>query len=118
MVRVTNAVASRKRTKKVFKKVKGFYGDRKNHTKMAKCNVMQAQKFATIHRKQRKSEFRSIWIQRINVAARMYGLSYSKLIHGLSKAGVTMDRKSMADLAVRDTAAFAAFAETAKKALV
>ena len=118
MTRVTNAVASRKRTKRVLKLCKGFYGDRKNHLKQSKCALMQAQKFNYIHRKDKKADFRSLWIVRIGSAAKMHGISYSKLIHGLKLAGCTMNRKMMADLALSDKPAFEVLVTTAKAALV
>ena len=118
MVRVTNAVASRKRRKRLLKRAKGFFGDRKNHTKLSQDAVMKAMSYNYIHRKKKKSEFRSLWIIRINTAARQCGISYSKLINGLTKAGCAIDRKMLADLAVRDPEGFAAVADKAKAALV
>lgn len=118
MVRVTNAVASRKRTKKVLKRCKGFYGDRKNHLKLSKDALMSALAFNYIHRKERKRDFRSLWITRINVGAKINGISYSKFIDGLKKAGCSINRKMLADLAIRDPNAFSAVAQTAKQALV
>lgn len=117
MVRVTNAVASRKRRKRLLKRAKGFIGDRKNHLRLTLDAVMKALSYNTIHRKQKKREFRKLWIVRIGVAAKMNGLSYSKLMNGLKKAGCTLDRKALADLAVHDPKAFTSVAETAKKAL-
>ncbi len=117
MVRVTNAVASRRRTKKLLKLCKGFYGDRKNHLKLSKDAVMSAKAFNYKHRKLRKRDFRCLWTTRINVAARLNGLSYSKLIHGLTKAGCLLDRKVLSDLAIRDPAAFSEVAAKAKLAL-
>ncbi|MCP5492063.1 MAG: 50S ribosomal protein L20 [Chlamydiales bacterium] len=118
MVRVTNAVASRRRRKRMLKRASGFFGDRKNHFRLAKDAVMKAMAFSTEHRKQKKRNFRSLWIVRIGVAAKINGLSYSKLIHGLAKAGCCINRKMLADMALRDPASFSAVAETAKKALV
>src|SRR3989338_800112 len=106
MVRVTNAVAARKRTKRLLKQCKGFYGDRKNHLKLSKDALMSALAFNYKHRKLRKRDFRSLWITRIGVAAKIYGLSYSKLINGLKKSGCEMNRKVLAELAIRDPGAF------------
>jgi len=108
MVRVTNSVAARRRTKKLLKRCKGFYGDRKNHIKLSKDALMSALAFNYQHRKLRKRDFRSLWITRIGVAAKINGLSYSRLIDGLKRSGCSMNRKALADLAVRDPAAFAA----------
>lgn len=117
MVRVTCAVSSRRRRKRLLKKAKGFYGDRKNHIRQSTNAVMSAMAFHYKHRKQRKSEFRQLWIVRIGVAANINGISYSKLIHGLDKAGCIINRKMLADLAINDPAAFAAIAQAAKHAL-
>ncbi len=117
MVRATNAVASHRRKKRMFKLAKGFVGDRKNHKRLTKNCVMTAQANQFKHRKLRKREFRRLWTQRINVAARMHGLSYSRLIHGLSLAGVEINRKLLSELSISDMAAFAAVAEQAKAAL-
>lgn len=117
MVRVTCAVSSRRRRKRLLKKAKGFYGDRKNHIRQSTNAVMSAMAFHYKHRKQRKSEFRQLWIVRIGVAANINGISYSKLIHGLDKAGCSINRKMLADLAINDPAAFAAIAQAAKSAL-
>lgn len=117
MVRVTNAVASRKRRKRILKRAKGFIGDRKNHIRLTKDAVMKALAFNYMHRKKRKRDFRRIWIIRIGVAAKINGISYSKLIHGLTKAGCEIDRKMLADLAVTDPNSFAEIVGTAKTAL-
>jgi large subunit ribosomal protein L20 len=117
MVRITNAVAARQRTKKLLKRCKGFYGDRKNHLKLSKDALMSALAFNYLHRKQRKRDFRRLWTIRIGVAAKINGLSYSKLIHGLKKVGCEIDRKIMADLAIRDPETFSAIANKAKQGL-
>jgi large subunit ribosomal protein L20 len=117
MVRVTNAVASRKRTKKLLKRCKGFYGDRKNHLKLSKDALIQALAFNYEHRKLRKRDFRSLWIQRISVAAKINGISYSKFVNGLKKIGCLLNRKVLADMAIRDPASFAAVAGAAKQGL-
>jgi large subunit ribosomal protein L20 len=118
MVRITNSVAARKRTKKLLKRCKGFYGDRKNHVKLSKDALMSALAFNYKHRKLRKRDFRSLWIMRIGVAAKINGLSYSRMINGLQRAGCILNRKVLSELAIRDPGAFTAIAATAKQALV
>lgn len=118
MVRVTNSVAARKRTKKLLKRCKGFYGDRKNHLKLSKDALMSALAFNYKHRKLKKRDFRSLWITRIGVASKIYGLSYSKFMNGLKRMGCTLNRKCLADLAVRDMGAFETLAGAAKQSLV
>lgn len=117
MVRATNAVAARRRTKKLLKRCKGFYGDRKNHVKLSKDALMSALAFNYKHRKLKKRDFKSLWIMRIGVAAKINGMSYSKLINGLKRAGCGINRKILAELAVRDPNAFTAIVGTAKQAL-
>lgn len=117
MVRVKSAVASRKRRKRLLKKAKGFFGDRKNHLRNAKDAVMKALAYNYEHRKQKKRNFKQLWIIRINIAAKIHGISYSKLISGLSKAGCEINRKMLADLAIKDLKAFGQIAEAAKQAL-
>src|SRR5690606_3711435 len=117
MVRITNSVAARRRTKKLLKRCKGFYGDRKNHLKLSKDALLSALAFNYKHRKLRKRDFRSLWITRIGVAAKINGLSYSKLIDGLKRVGCALNRKVLADLAIRDPGAFAALAGSAKQGL-
>ncbi len=117
MVRITNSVAARKRTKKLLKQCKGFYGDRKNHLKLSKDALMSALAFNYEHRKLRKRDFRSLWIIRIGVAAKINGLSYSKLVNGLKRVGCAMNRKVLAELAIRDPGAFTALAGMAKQGL-
>lgn len=117
MVRVTNSVAAHKRTKKLLKRCKGFYGDRKNHLKLSKDAVMSALAYNYKHRKQKKRDFRSLWITRIGVAAKIYGISYSKLINGLKKVGCALNRKALSDLAIRDLPAFGTIADAAKRSL-
>lgn len=118
MVRVTNAVASRRRRKRLLKRAKGFFGDRKNHFRQAKDAVMKAMAFATEHRKHTKRNFRRLWITRIGVAAKINGMSYSKMINGLLKAKCTLNRKVLAEMAIRDPASFTAVADLAKQGLV
>ena len=117
MVRVTNSVASHKRKKRLFKQAKGFYGDRKNHIRQTKDAVMKAMVYNYTHRKQRKRNFRLLWIMRLGAASKINGLSYSKLISGLKKAGCQLNRKMLSDLAIRDPKAFSSLVENAKKAL-
>jgi len=117
MVRVTNSVAARKRVKKLLKRCKGFYGDRKNHNKLSKDALMTALSNNYKHRKLRKRDFRSLWITRIGVAAKINGMSYSRLISGLIKSGCTLNRKALADLAINDPASFTALVATAKQGL-
>ena len=117
MPRVKRGVTARARHKKVLEQAKGFRGRRKNVYRIAKEAVMKAGQYQYRDRRTKKREFRALWIARINAAARVYGLSYSRLINGLMKAGFEVDRKMLADLAVNDTAAFGAIAEQAKAAL-
>ncbi|NGX63868.1 MAG: 50S ribosomal protein L20 [Candidatus Anoxychlamydiales bacterium] len=117
MARVTCAVASRKRRKRVLKLAKGFYGDRKNHIRLTKDAVMKALAYNYIHRKKKKSDFRKLWIIRINVAAKINGISYSKFMYGLKKAECLINRKVLANLALNDPKAFSDVAGMAKKAL-
>ncbi len=117
MSRTTNAVASRKRRKRLLKKAKGFYGDRKNHFRTAKNAVMKAMSYNYEHRKQKKREFRVLWIIRISVAAKANGISYSKLINGLKVAQCDINRKALADLAMNDPKTFSEVATVAKQAL-
>jgi large subunit ribosomal protein L20 len=117
MVRATNSVASHRRKKRILKKAKGFFGDRKNHLRMTKEAVMRAMAYSYRHRKEKKRNFRCLWITRIGAAAKIHGISYSKLIHGLQKAGCALDRKILADMAVRDPEGFAAVVTRAKQAI-
>jgi large subunit ribosomal protein L20 len=117
MVRITNAVASHRRKKRLHKLAKGFVGDRKNHLRLTKEAVMRAMAYNYKHRKQKKREFRSLWIMRIGAAAKIHGISYSKFIHGLKKAQCELDRKILADMAIRDPNGFAAVVGSAKSAL-
>ena len=117
MVRITNAVAARARTKKLLKRCKGFYGDRKNHIKLSKDALMSALSNNYKHRKLRKRDFRSLWIIRIGVAAKINGISYSKLINGLKKTGCEINRKWLSELAISDPAAFGTIAAQAKQGL-
>ena len=117
MARVKRGVMARRRHKKVLNLAKGYYNARRKVFRVAKQAVIKAQQYAYIGRKQKKRNFRSLWITRINAAARINGLSYSRFMNGLLKAGITVDRKVLADIAVHDAAGFAALAEKAKGAL-
>lgn len=114
MPRVKRGVTAGARHKKVLAQAKGYYGARKNIYRVAKQAVIKAGQYAYIGRKQRKRQFRALWIVRINAAAREYGLSYSRLMNGLHKAMINIDRKVLADIAVGDKPAFAALAQKAK----
>jgi large subunit ribosomal protein L20 len=114
MPRVKRGVTARARHKKILKLAKGYYGARSRVYRVAKQAVIKAGQYAYRDRKQKKRQFRALWIVRINAAARMYGISYSRLINGLSNANVGIDRKVLADLAVRDIEAFGKIAEIAK----
>ncbi len=117
MVRVTNAVYSNRKRKRLMKQAKGFVGDRKNHRRLTSNSVLQAMAFNFRGRKQRKRDFRSLWINRLSVGAKLNGLSYSKLINGLKLAGCSLDRKVLSEMAIRDPEGFAAVAGKAKQAL-
>ena len=117
MARVKRGVVARRRHKKIIGQAKGYYNARRKVFRVAKQAVTRAAQYAYIGRKQRKRQFRALWIVRINAAARLHGLSYSRLINGLAKAGVVVDRKVLADLAVHDLKAFGVIAEKAKAAL-
>ena len=117
MPRVKGGVVSRKRRKRVLKLAKGYFGSKHSLYKTANEQVMKSLQYAYRDRRQKKRDFRKLWITRINAAARMNGLSYSKLMHGLKLAGIEVNRKMLADLAVSDAAAFATLANTAKEAM-
>ena len=117
MPRVKRGVTARARHKKVIAQAKGYYGRRKNVFRVAKQAVIKAGQYAYRDRRQRKRQFRALWITRINAAARLHGLSYSRLINGLNLANVDIDRKVLADIAVHDPEGFGAIAEQAKAGL-
>lgn len=117
MARVKRGVTARRRHKKVLKAAKGYYNARRKVFRVAKQAVTKAQQYAYIGRKLKKRQFRSLWIARINAASRMYGLSYSRFMNGLLKAGITLDRKVLADIAAHDIKGFGDLAEAAGKAL-
>ena len=118
MARVKRGVVANARHKKVLKQAKGYYGARRKVFRVAKQAVIKAGQYAYRDRRNRKRQFRRLWIVRINAAARQFGLSYSRFMDGLNKAGIEVDRKVLADLAVHDIAAFGALAEKAKAGLV
>jgi large subunit ribosomal protein L20 len=117
MSRVKRSVVSRARRKKVLKQAKGYYGARSRVFRVAKQAVTKAGQYAYRDRRQRKRQFRQLWVVRINAAAREHGLSYSRFIAGLKKAAIDVDRKVLADLAIHEKEAFAVLAEQAKAAL-
>jgi large subunit ribosomal protein L20 len=117
MARVKRGVTSHAKHKKVLKAAKGFYGRRKNTIRIAKQAVEKANQYAFRDRKRRKRTFRALWIQRLNAAVRPFGITYSRFIDGLAKAGIRVDRKVLSDLAIREPAAFQAIVEKAKAAL-
>ena len=116
MARVKTGRITRKKHKKVLKQAKGYYGAKSYRFRTAKQAVMKSGMYAYVGRKDKKSNFRKLWITRINAAARQNGLTYSKLIAGLKKANISINRKMLSELAVTDSEAFAKLAETAKKA--
>jgi len=117
MVRVTNAVYTNRKKRRLLKQAKGFVGDRKNHRRLTSNCVLQAMAFNYRSRKQRKRDFRSLWINRLSVGAKIHGISYSKLICGLAKADCLLNRKMLSEMAIADPSGFAAVATTAKQAL-
>ena len=117
MARVKRGVTARARHKKVLGKAKGYYNARRKVLRVAKQAVTKAAQYAYIGRKQKKRNFRALWIVRINAGARQFGMSYSRLIDGLNKANIVMDRKVLADLAVHDLPAFGQICEKAKASL-
>ena len=117
MARIKKAVNAKKKHKKVLKLTKGFYGQKSKVFRAANPAMMRSLASAYVGRKRKKRDFRRLWITRINAAARQNGISYSRLMDGLNKAGVQINRKMLADLAVNDAAGFTAIVETAKKAL-
>ena len=114
MARVKGALATRKRRKKVLKLAKGYWGSKSRHFKMAKQAVMKSGNYAYIGRKQKKRDFRRLWISRINAACRANGTTYSAFMNGLKKAVITLNRKMLSEIAIADEAAFKALVEKAK----
>ncbi|MBQ7355147.1 MAG: 50S ribosomal protein L20 [Clostridia bacterium] len=117
MARVKGALMTSKRRKKVLKAAKGYWGAKSNHFKMAKQAVMKSGNYAFIGRKLKKRNFRQLWIARINAQAKVNGMNYSTLMHGLKKAGIDLNRKMLAELAVSNKDAFASLCDKAKAAL-
>ena len=117
MARVKGAMMTRKRRNRILKAAKGYWGSKSKHFKMAKQAVMKSGNYAYIGRKQKKREFRSLWIARISAQAKVNGMNYSTFMHGLKLAGVDLNRKMLAEIAVSDKEGFAALADTAKAAL-
>lgn len=117
MARVKRSVHAKKKRREVLRKAKGYFGSRSRRYRMAKEQLLHSGQYAYRDRRDRKGQFRRLWIARIGAGARQNGFSYSQLIHGLQRAGVELDRKALADLAVHDPAAFAQLVQTAKDAL-
>ena len=117
MARIKGALMTRKRRNKVLKAAKGYWGSKSKHFKMAKQAVMKSGNYAFIGRKQKKREFRKLWITRISAVCKMNGMNYSTFINGLNKAGVSLNRKMLSEIAISDPAAFTALTEQAKAAL-
>lgn len=116
-MRVKTGVVRRRRHKKILKLARGFYSGRRKHFRKAKEQLERSMYYAFRDRKQKKREFRSLWIVRINAACRMHNISYSKFMHGLKLANIELDRKILADMAMNDMSAFSKIVESAKKAL-
>ena len=116
-MRIKRAVNAVKKRRKIFKLSKGYFGSKSRSYRIAREAVMKSLNYAYVGRRLRKRDFRRLWIARINAAARLNGLSYSKMMHGLKVAGINLNRKVLADLAVNDPAAFASLVETAKNSL-
>lgn len=117
MARVKGAMMTRKRRKKVLKLAKGYYGAKSKHFKMAKQQVMKSGNYAFAGRRKKKRDFRRLWITRISAGCRMNGINYSTFMNGLVKAGITLNRKMLSEIAINDEAAFTALVEKAKAAL-
>ena len=117
MARVKGAMMTRKRRKKIIKLAKGYWGNKKNHFKIANEHLMKSLRYAYVGRKLKKRDFRKLWISRISAACKMNGINYSRFMNGLKKAGIDLNRKMLAEIAVSDKAAFTALVEKAKAAL-
>ena len=117
MARIKGAMMTRKRRNKVLKLAKSYWGSKSKHFKMAKQQVMKSGNYAFAGRKQKKRDYRRLWIARISAAVAPYGLNYSKFMNGLKKSGIELNRKSLSEMAINDAAAFAAIVEKAKAAL-
>ncbi len=116
MARIKGAMMTRKRRKKVLKLAKGYYGAKSKHFKMAKQQVMKSGNYAYIGRKQKKRDFRRLWITRISAGCKVNGINYSTFMNGLKKAGITLNRKVLSEIAISDPAAFTALVEQVKNA--
>lgn len=117
MARIKGAMMTRKRRNKTLKLAKGYFGAKSKHFKMAKQAVMKSGQYAYIGRKQKKRDFRKLWITRISAAAKMNGMNYSTFMNGVNKAGINLNRKMLSEIAISDPAGFSAIAEKAKAAL-
>ncbi len=117
MARVKGAMMTRKRRKKTLKLAKGYWGNKSRHFKMAKQQVMKSGNYAFAGRKQKKRDFRNLWITRINAACRAEGINYSSFMNGLKKSGIDLNRKMLSEMAIHDPKSFSALIETAKKAV-
>ena len=116
MARIKGAMMTRKRRKKVLKLAKGYYGSKSKHFKMAKEQVMKSGNYAFVGRKQKKRDFRSLWITRISAACKMNGMNYSTFMHGLKVKGIEINRKMLSEMAINDAVAFTALCDLAKNA--
>ncbi len=117
MARIKGALMTRKRRNKTLKLAKSYWGSKSKHFKMAKQAVMKSGNYAYVGRKQKKRTYRTLWIARLSAAVKPYGLNYSTFMNGVKKAGITLNRKSLSEMAIQDAAAFAALVEKAKAAL-
>ena len=117
MARVKGALSTRKRRKKILKVAKGYWGAKSKHFRMAKQAVLKSGNYAYIGRKQKKRDFRSLWITRISAACKLNGINYSRFMYGLKKSGIELNRKMLSELAISDPDAFSSLVETAKSAL-
>ena len=117
MARVKGAMMTRKRRNKILKQAKGYWGSKSTHYKMANQAVMKSLKYAYIGRKQKKRDFRQLWIARISAGCKANGMNYSRFMYGLKLAGITMNRKMLSEMAIHEPAAFAALCDTAKAAI-
>ena len=117
MARVKGAMMTRKHRKKILGLAKGYWGNKSRHYKMANQQMMKSGRYAYVGRKQKKRDFRQLWIARISAAVAPYGINYSRFIYGLKKSGIEMNRKALSELAIADPEAFKVLVETAKKAL-
>lgn len=117
MARIKGAMMTRKRRKKTLKLAKGYFGNKSKHFKMAKEQIMKGGNYAFAGRKQKKRDFRNLWITRINAACRAEGMNYSSFMNGLKKSGITLNRKMLSEMAIHDPASFSALVKTAQNAV-